>query len=74
MKKMEERISKQELIRCYNIDRSTIESWVKNHGLPMIRISSHSKYVKKSDWLAWERKMMINKTKEDGVEQSKEYQ
>ena len=71
---MEERISKQELMRCYNVDRSTIESWINNRGLPMIRISSHRKYVKKSEWLAWEKKMMINKTEEDGIEQYREHQ
>ena len=58
---MEERISKQELEKLYSVDRATIESWVKNHGLPMIRINSHSKYVKKSEWLAWEK----NKTTSD---------
>ncbi|MFK5972620.1 MAG: hypothetical protein QM485_05000 [Flavobacteriaceae bacterium] len=67
---MEERISKQELEKLYSVDRATIESWVKNHGLPMIRINSHSKYVKKSEWLAWERKMIQNKTTSDNeVEQ-----
>ena len=71
---IEERISKQELLKLYSVDRATIEKWAKNYGLPLIRINSHSKYVRKSDWMAWERKMMINKTEEDGVEQSKEYQ
>ena len=46
---IEERISKQELLKLYSVDRATIEKWAKNHGLPMIRINSHSKYVKKSD-------------------------
>ena len=58
----EERISKQRLQKLYSVDRTTIESWVKNYGLPMIRISSHSQYVKPKDLYAWERKMMINKT------------
>ena len=58
----EERITKQRLQKLYSVDRTTIESWVKNHGLPMIRISSHSQYVKPKDLYAWERKMMMNKT------------
>ena len=59
---MEERISKQELMELYSVDRSTIESWVKNYGLPMIRISSHSKYVKPKDLYEWEKQMTENKT------------
>ena len=58
---IEERISKQKLEKLYSVDRATIEAWVKNHGLPMITINSHSKFVKKSDLLAWERKMIKNK-------------
>jgi hypothetical protein len=58
----EERISKQRLQKLYSVDRTTIESWVKNHGLPMIRISSHSKYVNRSEWLEWEKQMTENKT------------
>jgi hypothetical protein len=51
---MEERISKQELMKMYKVDRLTIEDWIKNLGLPIIRISSHSKYVRKQDLLDWE--------------------
>ena len=58
---IEERISKQELEKLYSVDRATIESWVKNHGLPMIKINSHSKFVKKSDLEKWESKMTKNK-------------
>lgn len=58
---IEERISKQKLEELYSVDRVTIENWVKNYGLPMITISSHSKFVKKSDLLNWESKMTKNK-------------
>ena len=58
---IEERISKQQLEKLYSVDRATIEAWVKNHGLPMITINSHSKFVKKSDLLEWEGKMIKNK-------------
>ena len=58
---IEERISKQKLEKLYSVDRATIEAWVKNHGLPMIVINSHSKFVKKSDLLAWEGSMIKNK-------------
>ena len=57
---IEERISKQELEKLYSVDRSTIESWVKNHGLPMITINSHSKFVRKTDLIDWESEMIIN--------------
>ena len=51
---MEERITKQELMKIYGIDRVTVEEWRKNLGLPLIRISSHSKYIRKSDLIEWE--------------------
>ncbi len=62
---IEERISKQELEKLYSVDRATIESWVKNHGLPMIKINSHSKFVKKSDLEKWESNMTKNKIELD---------
>ena len=62
---IEERISKQELEKLYSVDRATIESWVKNHGLPMITINSHSKFVKKSDLEKWESKITKNKIELD---------
>ncbi|WP_157941191.1 MULTISPECIES: hypothetical protein [Arenibacter] len=62
---IEDRISKQQLQKLYSVDRSTIESWVKNHGLPMIIINSHSKYVKANDLCAWEGKLMKNRITED---------
>jgi hypothetical protein len=58
---MEERISKQELMKLYGVDRVTIEEWRKTLGLPLIRISSHSKYVRKEDLIDWENKMIGKK-------------
>ena len=57
---IEERISKQELEKLYSVDRATIEAWVKNHGLPLFRINSHSKYARISDLISWENEMIIN--------------
>lgn len=57
---IEERISKQKLQKLYSADRQTIDSWVKNYGLPMITINSHSKFVRKSDLLEWENSMIMN--------------
>ena len=57
---IEERISKQELEKLYSVDRATIEAWVKNHGLPMIKINSHSKFIRKSDLINWESEMILN--------------
>jgi len=57
---IEERISKQKLEKLYSVDRATIEAWVKNHGLPMITINSHSKFVTRSALLAWENSMTRN--------------
>ena len=55
---MEERITKQELMKLYGVDRVTIEEWRKNLGLPPIRISSHSKYIRKKDLIEWENSLI----------------
>ena len=55
---MEERISKQQLMKMYGVDRVTIEEWRKNLGLPLIKISSHSKYIRKEDLIEWENNMI----------------
>ena len=55
---MEERITKQELMKLYGVDRVTIEEWRKNSGLPLIRISSHSKYIRKKDLIEWENNLI----------------
>ena len=55
---MKERISKQELIKMYGVNRTTIEDWRKKFGLPMIEISSHKKYIRKEDLLRWEESMI----------------
>jgi len=52
-----ERITKQELEKMYGVDRTTIEVWRKRYGLPIIEISSHSKYIRREDLLKWEDKM-----------------
>ena len=51
------RITKQELQRMYNVDRTTIEIWRRNYGLPIIEVSSHSKYIREKDLLEWEDSM-----------------
>jgi hypothetical protein len=57
---MEERITKQELMKLYGVDRVTIEEWRKNLGLTLIRISSHSKYIRKKDLIEWENNLIGN--------------
>lgn len=61
---MKERISKQELIELYGVNRHTIETWRSKYGLPMIEISSHKKYIRREDLMKWEDKM-INCLKEE---------
>jgi hypothetical protein len=60
MKNMDERISKQELMKMYSVDRVTIEEWRKRHGLPMIQVSTHSKYIRRQDLIEWENKLIVN--------------
>lgn len=56
---MEERISKQELQKMYKVSRTTIEDWVQNHNLPMIKISPYKRYVRKNDLIEWEKNFMV---------------
>ena len=55
---MKERLTKQDLMKMYGIDRTTLELWVKERKLPMIKISSHSKYIRKEDLIDWENSMI----------------
>lgn len=57
---MEDRISKQQLQQIYGVNRLTIEEWVKTKELPLIKISSHSKYIRKEDLINWETKYIKN--------------
>ena len=58
MEQIEERIPKSEILKMYGIDRTTFELWVKERGLPVIEVSSHSKYIRKSDLIEWENSMI----------------
>ncbi len=61
----EERITKKELMKMYNIDRVTVEVWREKYGLPIIEISTHSKYVRREDLINWENQMVMkNKLKD----------
>ncbi|SKB81636.1 hypothetical protein SAMN05660866_03420 [Maribacter arcticus] len=51
------RITKQELEKMYGVDRTTIEIWRRRYGLPIIEISSHSKYIRRDELIAWEDRM-----------------
>ena len=35
----DKRYSKNEILDLYNIDRTTVEGWIKNYGFPMIVIN-----------------------------------
>ena len=51
---IKERMSKQDLMDLYRINRITIEDWRRNKGLNMIEVSSHSKYITREELLQWE--------------------
>lgn len=53
-----ERISKKQLMKIYGVCRLTIEDWVQTKELPLIRISSHSKYITKDDLIEWEKRFL----------------
>ena len=54
---MERRLSKQDLMELYGVDRITIEDWRRNRGLNMIEVSSRSKYITEKDLLEWENRL-----------------
>ena len=51
---IKERMSKQDSMDLYGVDRVTIEDWRRNKGLKMIEVSSHSKYITREELLKWE--------------------
>lgn len=57
---MDKRISKKELSEMYGVDKNTIENWVKNLGLPLLSITSHSKFIRKTDLEKWENNFSKN--------------
>ena len=57
---MERRLSKQDLMEIYGVDRVTIEDWRRNRGLKMIEVSTHSKYITEKDLIEWENSMKGN--------------
>jgi len=57
---MERRLSKQDLMELYGVDRITIEDWRRNRGLKMIEVSTHSKYITEKDLLEWENSLKGN--------------
>jgi hypothetical protein len=54
MIEVDKRIPKSEILKMYGIDRTTFELWVRERGLPVIEVSTHSKYVRESDLVDWE--------------------
>ena len=58
MNETDERLTKKEILEMYGIDRNTFELWIKARGLPVIEVSSHSKYVRKSDLIDWEESLI----------------
>jgi hypothetical protein len=54
MIEVDKRIPKSEILKMYGIDRTTFELWVRERGLPVIEVSTHSKYVRETDLIDWE--------------------
>ena len=59
MTEFEERIPKKDILKIYGIDRMTFDDWVRNRGLPVIEVTSHSKYVRKTDLIEWENNRIL---------------
>jgi hypothetical protein len=58
---LKKRLTKKELQDLYGVDRFTLDSWIKTRGLPIIRVSSHSKYIRLEDLIEWENSLIGNK-------------
>jgi hypothetical protein len=67
---IKERMSKQDLMDLYGVDRVTIEDWRRNKGLKMIEVSSHSKYITKEELLQWEDSLKGNSSVKRLINQS----
>lgn len=57
----DKRLSKKEILKIYGIDRVTFEMWVRERGLPVIEVSTHSKYVRETDLVEWEQGLIHKK-------------
>lgn len=58
MNETEDRIPKKEILKMYGIDRTTFELWIKERNLPVIEVSSHSKYIRRKDLIDWENNLI----------------
>jgi hypothetical protein len=58
MENNNKRIKKKKLQQIYSCDRTTIDSWIKYHGLPIITINKKSRYIREKDLLEWENSMI----------------
>ena len=58
---LKKRLTKKEVQELYGVDRFTLDSWIKTRGLPIIRVSSHSKYIRLEDLIEWENSLIGNK-------------
>lgn len=61
MIELDKRLSKKEILKMYGIDRMTFEQWVKERGLPVIEVSTHSKYIRESDLIDWEEGLILKR-------------
>ena len=57
--KIEERLSKKDIMELYQINRKTFETWVVKYKLPIIVISDKRKFVRISDLKDWENSRIL---------------
>ena len=58
---VKKRLTKKDVQNLYGVDRFTLENWIKHRGLPIIKISSHSKYIRLEDLIEWENSLIGSK-------------
>jgi hypothetical protein len=63
--KIEERLSKKQIMERYGINRKTFESWVLKYELPVIVISDKRKFARLADLIVWENGRKLSNKKID---------
>jgi hypothetical protein len=63
--KIEERLSKKDIMELYQINRKTFETWVVKYKLPIIVISDKRKFVRISDLKDWENSRILKSNEID---------
>jgi hypothetical protein len=63
-------LTKQTVMKMFNINRRTFELWVQREGLPCIRIGSNKRFVRLSELYQWLHQKTLNPVSKIPIEPS----